>query len=300
MASSALNINTSTGQHHHLIARPASPSYLNAVHDESNPLLGVYIDRPSTPGIAQRQYLSHPIISLEQDYQDSLPTTPAGHPSFTAQPRANKPLPSPTLYSRARLFLTQLGTNAISTLFLILIVIWALSSRALAYLTTPRKPKEPQRPWDQPDKWRHEHLVKDVKYYAAKCGYKIVDQTVETEDGYYLRVHKVVVPGKEGLKADGRGGWPVIIQHGLFQTSGSFVTSEERSLAFWLADHGFVLFSNPSLLPVLSLKAVENRGYQVYLTNNRAVFDMGHRTFKRSDPRFWGASSPAQAAIPKS
>lgn len=28
-------------------------------------------------------------------------------------------------------------------------------------------------------------------------------------------------------------------------------------------------------------------GYQVYLSNNRAVFDMGHRNLKRSDPRFW-------------
>lgn len=55
--------------------------------------------------------------------------------------------------------------------------------------------------------------------------------------------------------------------HGLFQSSGSFVTSEERSLAFWLARQG---------------------GYQVFLGNNRGVFDMGHRKFKRSDPRFWG------------
>jgi hypothetical protein len=28
--------------------------------------------------------------------------------------------------------------------------------------------------------------------------------------------------------------------------------------------------------------------YQVYLGNNRAVFDMGHRYLSRSDPRFWG------------
>jgi hypothetical protein len=28
--------------------------------------------------------------------------------------------------------------------------------------------------------------------------------------------------------------------------------------------------------------------YQVYLGNNRGVFDMGHSWLKRSDPRFWG------------
>jgi hypothetical protein len=46
------------------------------------------------------------------------------------------------------------------------------------------------------------------------------------------------------------------------------ITSEERSLAFWLAEHG---------------------DYQVYLGNARGVFDMGHSWLKRSDPRFWGA-----------
>lgn len=59
----------------------------------------------------------------------------------------------------------------------------------------------------------------------------------------------------------------MLILHGLFQSSGSFVTSEERSLAFWLARHG---------------------GYQVYLGNTRGIFDMGHRNFSRNDPRFWG------------
>ena len=65
------------------------------------------------------------------------------------------------------------------------------------------------------------------------------------------------------------GGFPVLLLHGLFQSSGSFVTSEDRSLAFWLAKNG---------------------GYQVYLGNTRGVFDMGHRNFKRNDPRFWGRS----------
>ena len=56
------------------------------------------------------------------------------------------------------------------------------------------------------------------------------------------------------------------------------MTSEERSLAFWLAD----------------------QGYQVYLSNSRGVFGMGHAELKRcacdvqaspltavADPRFW-------------
>lgn len=58
----------------------------------------------------------------------------------------------------------------------------------------------------------------------------------------------------------------MLILHGLFQSSGSFITSEDRSLAFWLA----------------------RKGYQVYLGNTRGIFDMGHRSYSRADPRFWG------------
>lgn len=130
----------------------------------------------------------------------------------------------------------------------------------------PQGGEEPA-PWDDTEKWKKEDLVKDVRYYAANCGFEIQNETVETADGYYLRMHKVIDPTRAAeRKKDGRGGYPVLIMHGLFQSSGSFVTSEERSLAFWLARHG---------------------GYQVYLGNARGVFDMGHKRLSRSDPRFW-------------
>ncbi|CEH15442.1 lipid particle protein [Ceraceosorus bombacis] len=148
-------------------------------------------------------------------------------------------------------------------------IIWALSVRILAaiprYLTGQNKYKP--RGWDDPHRWKKEALVKDVRYYARSAGFEIVNETVETADGYYLRVHRVVDPTRAHERhSDGRGGFPVLIMHGLFQSSGSFVTSEERSLAFWLARQG---------------------GYQVFLGNNRGVFDMGHKSFSRSDPRFW-------------
>lgn len=85
------------------------------------------------------------------------------------------------------------------------------------------------------------------------------------------RVHRVIDPDAQ-IHSDGRGGFPVLILHGLFQSSGSFVTSEDRSLAFWLAREG---------------------KYQVYLGNTRGVFDMGHRNLSRNDPRFWGRSKTA-------
>ncbi|KZO94823.1 alpha/beta-hydrolase, partial [Calocera viscosa TUFC12733] len=78
-------------------------------------------------------------------------------------------------------------------------------------------------------------------------------------------MHHVLNP-RHKPHADGRGGYPVLILHGLFQSSGSFITSEERSLAFWLSEHG---------------------GYDVFLGNTRGVFDMGHTRWKRDEPRFW-------------
>jgi lysosomal acid lipase/cholesteryl ester hydrolase len=76
---------------------------------------------------------------------------------------------------------------------------------------------------------------------------------------------------------------------GLFQCSGAFITSEERSIAFWLSEHGCVCglvkctFSNNT-----NILDIPTRGYQVFLGNTRAIFGMGHTVFSRSDPRFWG------------
>lgn len=224
---------------------------------ERSPLLSVEVDRPSTPSIQQREYLRIP-----HDYDVDF-----NIPSFISTERGGVIKP-PTLRSRIKLHWSQFWANAISTAFLLFIVLWALTQRSLQHtintLLGKNNPRLP-RSWDDPAKWKKEKLVKDVKYYARSCGYDIIDQTLTTDDGYHLRVHKVIVPSQIGkLHSDGKGGFPVIIQHGLFQSSGSFVTSEERSLAFWLAEHG---------------------GYQVYLSNGRAVFDMGHTSLKRSDPR---------------
>ncbi len=177
-----------------------------------------------------------------------------------------------TFVGRVRLQIAQLIANSLSSIFLLFVVIWALSVRLFAALPAylglvARKPKEALKEWDDAKRWKKEALVKDVRYYARSCGFDIVNETVETEDGYLLRMNRVIDPQrKDERHSDGRGGFPVLIMHGLFQSSGSFVTSEERSLAFWLARQG---------------------GYQVFLGNNRGVFDMGHKTLSRDDPRFW-------------
>ncbi|GAA5922259.1 hypothetical protein JCM1841_001385 [Sporobolomyces salmonicolor] len=183
------------------------------------------------------------------------------------------PLAAPTLESRFKLFFLQLFANAASAAFLLLIIVWALASQGLHSLVRWMKrisPDRARREWDTDEmraKYENERVVKDIRYYARSCGFDVIEQTVETKDGYLLKMFKVVCLKKRmKIHTDGRGGFPVLIQHGLFQSCGSFITSEERSLAFWLAEHG---------------------EYQVYLGNNRGVFDMGHSWLKRSDPRFW-------------
>ena len=172
------------------------------------------------------------------------------------------PPPQPNL----RFWIQQTIAVIISSSLLIFVVVWGLCVRTSGmlgrWLERKRRGTQP-REWDDPLRWKDELLTKDPRYYARSCGFDLETCDVETEDGFILRVHRVVDP-ERGENA--RTGFPVLIMHGLFQSSGSFITSEHRSMAFWLARHG---------------------GYQVYLGNNRGVFDGGHREYSRYDPRFW-------------
>jgi lysosomal acid lipase/cholesteryl ester hydrolase len=226
----------------------------------------IRIDKPSLDAIKSRNVYTKPINAFDEPLIPTSPTRGLA-PIFTRRDGA-PPYNRPTIISWARLQWSQFLANALSSAFLIGVVIWALTVRLLAAIPKMFVPKViSQKEWDEPKRWRKEELLKDVRYYAESCGFKIINETAETQDGYLLRVNRIVDPTREHEKhSDGRGGFPVLILHGLFQSSGSFVTSEERSLAFWLARQG---------------------GYQVFLGNNRGVFDMGHKTLSRSDPRFW-------------
>ncbi|SAM86299.1 related to YEH1-steryl ester hydrolase [Ustilago bromivora] len=286
-AASALSdyIRTSTNEP---ISRPSSAASMR-----------IRVDKLSSEAISGRALYTHVPTGFEQDpllhpYHSDDQQTGASRSSSKSQrkrrysnangkPRRSThdsvvttfarrggapPYSRPTLYSTGRLFVAQTTANVLSSFFLFLVVLWALSVRLLAAIPKFFAPTvKEQKEWDDPKRWSKEKLVKDVRYYAASCGFEIINETVQTQDGYYLRIHRIIDPQTTHKKhSDGRRGFPVLIMHGLFQSSGSFVTSEERSLPFWLARHG---------------------GYQVFLGNNRGVFDMGHRTYKRSDPRFW-------------
>lgn len=160
----------------------------------------------------------------------------------------------------------QVFAVIVSSLLLLGVVAIGLATRFLQYLLGYRKPIPREKPeWDDEERWKHELLVKSPQYYARSCGFDIIDEQVETLDGYFLRIHHVKCLNKDESIPDIGRGYPILIMHGLFQSSGSFITSEDRSLAFWFAQ----------------------RGYDVYMGNNRAIFDMGHRTYTRYSPHFW-------------
>ncbi|GAA5927302.1 uncharacterized protein JCM15063_005858 [Sporobolomyces koalae] len=235
----------------------------------------------TTPSLAAAINLSQRVPLIEDDSTPSRPRPRAftlSHSAFGSfgtfpSTARSGPLAPPTIKSRFKLFFLQLFANTASAAFLCLIIVWALASQGLNFVVRWMKgtrPDRARREWDTEEaraKYEQEKCVKDIRYYARNCGFDVIEQTVETKDGYLLKVFKVIcLKKKMKIHSDGRGGFPVLIQHGLFQSCGSFITSEERSLAFWLAEHG---------------------DYQVYLGNNRGVFDMGHAWLKRSDPRFW-------------
>lgn len=101
-----------------------------------------------------------------------------------------------------------------------------------------------------------------VEDYCEHAGYSCQTIKTVTEDGFILVMHRL--GRKDGIVLD-KG--PVLLMHGLFQSSGVWVTSGKKSFAFYLVDNG----------------------YDVWMGNNRAVFPL-HTTYTPSDVRYWDYS----------
>ncbi|KDQ14149.1 hypothetical protein BOTBODRAFT_32935 [Botryobasidium botryosum FD-172 SS1] len=203
---------------------------------------------------------------VAQVHVDSRQTTPEiiVHELTSNPPYTRDYLLKTSLEDQIRLLLSQAFAVALSSFFLSFVLLWAIFMHLIHTVPLLIRPKKlPKYDWDTYD-WGSERISRDMAYYAQSTGFDITDEVVETKDGFLLRVHHVTNP-KAKDDPSGKGHYPILILHGLFQSSGSFVTSEERSLAFWLA----------------------SQGYDVFLGNTRCVFDMGHKTLPRGDPRTW-------------
>lgn len=130
-------------------------------------------------------------------------------------------------------------------------------------------------------------IVCDVGYYARRVGLDVEEFKVQTEDGFIIDLWHVYDP-REYTKLDEQSRheqgptvfqtskkrlkdpkkkqkFPVLLMHGLLQSSGAYCCNDDESLAFWLCKSGF----------------------DVWLGNNRCGFEPQHVLLDYSDPRMW-------------
>ncbi|GAB1310329.1 hypothetical protein MFIFM68171_00539 [Madurella fahalii] len=139
-------------------------------------------------------------------------------------------------------------------------------------------------------------IVCDPAYYARRVGLDIEKFQVQTEDGFIIDLWHVYDPmeysplspeerahrGPETFtdsprkpvkssssspssSKDPKPKFPVLLMHGLLQSSGAYCVNDDESLAFFLC----------------------KSGYDVWLGNNRCGFEPRHVLLEYSDPRMW-------------
>ncbi|KAI6093697.1 alpha/beta-hydrolase [Hypoxylon rubiginosum] len=139
-----------------------------------------------------------------------------------------------------------------------------------------------------PTEFGPDPVVCDVGYYARRVGLDIEEIQVQTEDGFIIDLWHVYDPreytklneeerayrGPELFTGDTRKRlkdpnqkrkFPVLLMHGLLQSSGAYCVNDDDSLAFYLC----------------------KSGYDVWLGNNRCGFQPKHALLDYSDPRMW-------------
>lgn len=130
-------------------------------------------------------------------------------------------------------------------------------------------------------------LICDVSYYARRVGLDCETFKVQTEDGFIIDLwHIYNPPTTKSTPASSRSPrgpnifddippldvvpprgskYPVLLIHGLLQSSGAYACTDDNSLAFFLAKSGL----------------------DVWLGNNRCGFTPTHTILHSSDPRMW-------------
>jgi pimeloyl-ACP methyl ester carboxylesterase len=141
-----------------------------------------------------------------------------------------------------------------------------------------------------PTEGGHDPIVCDPAYYARRVGLDMEVFQVQTEDGFIIDLWHVYDPneytplppeerthrGPETLNSSKskpinntqgkqKPKFPVLLMHGLLQSSGAYCVNDDASLAFYLC----------------------KSGYDVWLGNNRCGFNPKHALLNYSDPRMW-------------
>lgn len=119
----------------------------------------------------------------------------------------------------------------------------------------------------KPSEGGRDTLKRDVQYYARRCGLDCEAMDVITEDGFILDLWHIFDPNliAKTRTPEAKKGYPILMIHGLLQSSGAYTCTDDHSFAFYFA----------------------KAGYDIWLGNNRCGFRPRHQTYKPSDPRMW-------------
>lgn len=153
---------------------------------------------------------------------------------------------------------------------------------------SPDKEAAPESDGYEPTEGGPDPIICDVGYYARRVGLDMEEFKVQTEDGFIIDLWHIYDPkeytrfsdderafrgpdlftggSRKRLKnTDAKRKFPVLLLHGLLQSSGAYCVNDDDSLAFYLC----------------------KSGYDVWLGNNRCGFTPRHALLETTDPRMW-------------
>lgn len=174
-------------------------------------------------------------------------------------------------YFRLPLLVRQAISHFVSTIVLTALVLHALVSRAMTNMTWFGTSDRNQKGFKSTtkstmnsddivivaDDVTHEeddYLLEDEPYhdsfavhdYVKRQNYDVEDSIVWTSDGHQLLLHRISSPNVTAYRKH-----PVLLMHGLLQSSGVYVSTGRRSLAYLLIDLGYdVWLGNSRGLPI--------------------------------------------------
>lgn len=119
-------------------------------------------------------------------------------------------------------------------------------------------------------------LVPSLAYYYSLLGIEIETHRVRTADNYVLDLWHFVPAENVELSTTRGGGRPILMIHGLLQSSGSFASSGKQSLAYYLY----------------------TQGYDIWLGNNRIGFTPDETKVDTDEYWDWDITEMARYDLP--
>ncbi len=162
-------------------------------------------------------------------------------------------------YSKPTQLWYSVSSTVCTTLFLSILLIFALVQYVINSLLH-RKSSQIEHVYRSKQELK---LVPDLNYYYQFFDLQVNKYEVVTKDGFVLMMQRIVHPFESLSERKQRK--PILLLHGLLQSSGSFCSSGKESLAYYL-------FKN---------------GYDVWLGNNRCGFEPRHLFLDPNDYNMW-------------